>query len=432
MRRSIRATDNHPMLVLRDERKPGRQRARYARRWVTVGEIKPGDFIAVPRRVPDFGEAAELPTVAGLGHAGDELGRSDVAAGSVRRRRQPASIRSKTYRVQFAIPAADVELRAELTRAVKDLFGLRCIEADEYRVVVNSKALTEWIVELGFGGLALTKRVPEWVYSLPVDQRLAFLGGWVDADGYVQPERSGSVMLDVRQRDPDRPGARAGRAFWTAGGWPVGIYTALLPRAGADTDCVAAGHFWRVRTTWLPKPQADGSVRASRILPLVERSARHHHPCALQRVARFRAGQVDRAVRRRTRVRHRSRRSTQLRRRGPGGAQFRGRLPLHPRGPGEAGRPLPGHRHRAAGAPGDVQAVLRHRDPGRGQQVLRAEHRCVVGRLVHLRAEGRARRHPAAGLLPDQHREHGPVRADADHRRRGLLRALRRGLSAGR
>ena len=42
--------------------------------------------------------------------------------------------------------------------------------------------------------------------------------------------------------------------------------------------------------------------------------------------------------------------------------------------------------------------------------------------------QGRPRRYPAAGLLPDQHREHGPVRADADHRRRGLLRALRRGL----
>ena len=37
-------------------------------------------------------------------------------------------------------------------------------------------------------------------------------------------------------------------------------------------------------------------------------------------------------------------------------------------------------------------------------------------------------RHPAPGLLPDQRREHGPVRADADHRGRGLLRALRRGL----
>ena len=50
------------------------------------------------------------------------------------------------------------------------------------------------------------------------------------------------------------------------------------------------------------------------------------------------------------------------------------------------------------------------------------------GGSLHLRAEGRARRDPAAGLLPDQHREHGPVRADADHRRRGRLRALRRGL----
>ena len=41
------------------------------------------------------------------------------------------------------------------------------------------------------------------------------------------------------------------------------------------------------------------------------------------------------------------------------------------------------------------------------------------------RACGRA---AAAGLLPHQRREHGPVRADADHRRRGRLRALRRGL----
>lgn len=193
-RRNIRATDNHPMLVLRDERKEGRQRARYARRWVTVGEIKPGDFIAVPRSVPEFGVAAELPSVAGLSTPATSsvdlmwlLGLY-IGDGNLH-------LSTKTYRVQFAIPATDVELRAELTRVVKDLFGLRCIEADEYRVVVNSKALTEWIVELGFGGLSLTKRVPDWVYSLPRDQRLAFLGGWVDADGYVGPASSGSILL---------------------------------------------------------------------------------------------------------------------------------------------------------------------------------------------------------------------------------------------
>ncbi|MGH3633330.1 Fe-S cluster assembly protein SufB [Mycobacterium sp.] len=193
-RRAIRATDNHPMLVLRDERKEGRQRARYARRWVTVGEIKSGDFIAVPRAIPDVGVAAELPSVAGLATPAAStvnlmwlLGLY-IGDGNLH-------LSTKTYRVQLAIPATDVKLRAEVARVVEDLFGLRCIEADEYRIVVNSKALTEWIVALGFGGLSLTKRVPDWVYGLPVDQRLAFLGGWVDADGYVGPASSGSILL---------------------------------------------------------------------------------------------------------------------------------------------------------------------------------------------------------------------------------------------
>src|SRR5690606_21844883 len=78
----------------------------------------------------------------------------------------------KTHRVQFAIPATDVELRAEVSRVVKSLFGLRTIEADEHRVVVNSKALVAWLQELGFAGQALTKTVPAWVYGLPLDQRL--------------------------------------------------------------------------------------------------------------------------------------------------------------------------------------------------------------------------------------------------------------------
>jgi FeS assembly protein SufB len=193
-RRSIRATDNHPMLVLRDERKPGRRRSRFARRWVTVGEIKPGDFIAVPRQIPGFGAGFDLPRIAGLTapptSSVDLMWLLGLYIGDGN-----LHLSTRTYRVQFAIPATDVELRAEVARVVKDLFGLRCIEADEYRVVVNSKALTELIAELGFGGLSLTKRVPDWVYGLPADQRLAFLGGWVDADGYVQPERSGSITL---------------------------------------------------------------------------------------------------------------------------------------------------------------------------------------------------------------------------------------------
>ena len=79
-----------------------------------------------------------------------------------------------------------------------------------------------------------------------------------------------------------------------------------------------------------------------------------------------------------------------------------------------------------------VKQVLRHDHPAERQQVRRAELGRLVGRLVHLRAEGRQDRDSAPGLLPHQRREHGPVRADADHRRRGRLRPLRRGLHGAR
>ncbi len=57
-----------------------------------------------------------------------------------------------------------------------------------------------------------------------------------------------------------------------------------------------------------------------------------------------------------------------------------------------------------------------------------AKLRGVVGRQLHLRPARRPRRHAAPGLLPHQRGERGPVRAHADHRRRGFVGALRRGL----
>ena len=108
--------------------------------------------------------------------------------------------------------------------------------------------------------------------------------------------------------------------------------------------------------------------------------------------------------------------------------RVRGGLPPDQRGARGPGRHLHGHRHGAQGAPRVLRRVLRHRHPVGRQQVRRPEHGRVVGRIVRLRAAGRARRDSAAGLLPHQHREHGPVRAHADHRRRGQLRALHRGL----
>jgi FeS assembly protein SufB len=200
--RMIRATDNHPVLALRDERAPGARRARWVRQWLTVGALRVGDLMAVPRSLPDAGISYELPELPAQPHHLETPCRSPrvtdedlmwllglfIGDGNLQDS-------GRTHRIQFAIPATDVVVRAEITRVVDALFGLRVIEADEHRVVINSKALVEWFWKIGFHGDSRSKRVPDWVFALPESQRLAFLGGWVDADGYIKPGDDGSVML---------------------------------------------------------------------------------------------------------------------------------------------------------------------------------------------------------------------------------------------
>ena len=126
----------------------------------------------------------------------------------------------------------------------------------------------------------------------------------------------------------------------------------------------------------------------------------------------------------------RGRAEVPLRRQRP--VRERGRLPLSARGPRQEGRHLLRHGHGPARARGDLQGALGHGDPARRQQARRAQLGGLVGRLVHLGAAGRRGGDPAPGLLPHQRGEHGPVRADPDHLRAGLVRALRRGLHRAR
>jgi Fe-S cluster assembly protein SufB len=189
--REIVATDNHPFLCLADVRGDGARRARWQRRWKTLAELEVGDLVAVPRDLPDFGQAHRLP-----GGFGPDVTDTDlmwllgffVGDGNTQSS-------GRTHRVQFAVVADDVAVRDEITRIVAEQFGLTARAADDVRLVVNSKALVEWLRDLGFAGTSLTKRIPDWVFDLPLRQRLAFLGGYVDADGYVGPAQSGSVIL---------------------------------------------------------------------------------------------------------------------------------------------------------------------------------------------------------------------------------------------
>jgi hypothetical protein len=197
--RSIRVSADTAFLSLVDRRRPGRIRRRFRGEWTVAGDLRKGDIVGVARRTPDLGVVQDLPgpskirdrraRAATLPTQGDEdlLWWTGLYAGdgyvhhSAHRRR-----------VEFAIPATQPDLRDELIAVSGRLFGVAARARDEWRVVVPGIRIADWVEAIGLGGTALQKRVPTWVYRSPELHRLAFLGGYVDADGDIRtPGRRG-------------------------------------------------------------------------------------------------------------------------------------------------------------------------------------------------------------------------------------------------
>jgi Fe-S cluster assembly scaffold protein SufB len=92
-------------------------------------------------------------------------------------------------RVGFSTPVTD-RARARLMSVMSEVIDAPPVErADGVHVSWDSKELAEFFRLNGFVGSARDKRVPPWVWSLPESQRLAFIAGYLDADGYAHESR---------------------------------------------------------------------------------------------------------------------------------------------------------------------------------------------------------------------------------------------------
>jgi Fe-S cluster assembly scaffold protein SufB len=88
-------------------------------------------------------------------------------------------------KVGFSTPTTD-RARERLVGTMTALIDAPAIErADDHHLAWNSKELAEFFTINGFSGKAISKRVPQWVWSLPESQRLAFIAGYLDADGCI-------------------------------------------------------------------------------------------------------------------------------------------------------------------------------------------------------------------------------------------------------
>ncbi len=218
--RVIKATANHPFLALTYEKSEDRLRGRYTRSWKYLHDLVPGDLVGVAKDLPDTGvlyvlQQPEIKT--------QVTGRNQSVSYTLDITARYNEVRLPEYttedlmwwlglyigdgfihtaadadkaRVELAIPASDPDLRGELIRVSEELFGLTPTSSDPYRVTLNSTIVARFLEVNGFAGKALTKRVPRWVAGLPQAQKLAFLGGYLDSDGYVRDtEKNHDIML---------------------------------------------------------------------------------------------------------------------------------------------------------------------------------------------------------------------------------------------
>ena len=190
--REVKATDNHPFLVLR---KVGKL---LTLGWMPLRDIREGDYVAIAGRIPDHGKPYTFNFT------------------PERRGNKPVKLPERTTedlmwllgfylgdgytddnRVYFAVPEDD-PAEPKVRRTFEDVFGIK-LQRRGVVLRTGSVEIVDFIRSIGLGGNARTKRVPDWVYTLPENQRKAFIQGYIDADGHVRKDHKNLTITSANR-----------------------------------------------------------------------------------------------------------------------------------------------------------------------------------------------------------------------------------------
>jgi Fe-S cluster assembly protein SufB len=218
--------------------------------WKPLDEIEVGEPVAIARQLPDDGGPVFLgePEPYLKNHGRQKLSfpvtnETDLMwlLGLWLGDGHTGKPHEHMRQVSFSVPVED-GVYGEAIRVVQDLFGAH-VTPVKCGFVVSSKALGNWLGELGFEGHAVDKRLPAWVYSLPHHEQLALLGGLVDADGWVE-NNAATMSIELANKGllEDIRQLAIGCGLYADGRLVERIRTATF----ADGHTVTSTH-WRLR-----------------------------------------------------------------------------------------------------------------------------------------------------------------------------------------
>lgn len=190
--REIVASANHPFL-----------RYHRASSWVRLDGLKVGDRIVVPNCVegghplnlpkvesnPKFAQLPMVSTVEFMRVVGHFVG--DGFVERQKRRRSFAGLRiCEPRRSKF---------RTAYENLYRQVFHCKTFEDDDgQKFAIASAPLAELFTALDLDHKAKEKRIPSWVFSLPLDQRLGFIRGYTEADSDIRHRESTKYLPDQR------------------------------------------------------------------------------------------------------------------------------------------------------------------------------------------------------------------------------------------
>jgi len=193
---NIKATGNHPFLVVK---KNGRGKENELV-WKTIDELRKGEQVITLKKLegkkPFTFEKIKLKK------------KGDYKVNSINDVKIPEKsttdlmlllglyvgdgwTRTEKGEIGFALPER-TKGREKCISACKNIFGLKTITTDKCYVYMNSVNVTKFIDSLGFEHGAKNKIIPSWIYTIPDNQKEAFIEGLLLSDGYIYKKKKDS------------------------------------------------------------------------------------------------------------------------------------------------------------------------------------------------------------------------------------------------
>jgi Mrp family chromosome partitioning ATPase len=182
--RKIKATNEHPFLVVKKSNGTvgidGRIHHNYSLEWTPLNKIIVGDMVVIIKKMPEnnlLNVPENLATMFGY-----LLGDGYIHYDSKNKEK-------KIPRQVVLCEPHNGKYRQKYIDLCKEVFGVTPYEEDNVISVCSTKVAHQ-MRTMGLDRLCLEKEIPNWLYNVPDTQKMAFIEGFIDADGHRRPDAS--------------------------------------------------------------------------------------------------------------------------------------------------------------------------------------------------------------------------------------------------